>query len=89
MRTFKSGTFMCNPGEPELLRAKLDVEPWEPGLFEWNLNVEPWEPELLGVDPVCGTLRNLVPGFGQLPQTTPKLYWKNPKLIKLLGKKQN
>ena len=24
-------------------------------------------------------------GFGRLPQTTPKLYWKNPKLFKLLG----
>ena len=27
-------------------------------------------------------------GFGQLPQTTPKLYWKNPKPFRLLGKKE-
>ena len=27
-------------------------------------------------------------GFGQLPQTTPKLYWKNPKPFRLLGKNQ-
>ena len=30
-------------------------------------------------------MRNLVLGFGRLPQTAPKLYWKNPKLVKLLG----
>ena len=44
------------------------------------------EPELLRLEPLCGTLGNLVPGLGRLPQTTPKLYWKNPKLFKLLGK---
>ena len=43
------------------------------------------EPELLRMEPVCGTSRNLVQGFGRLPHTTPKLYWKNPKLFKLLG----
>ena len=40
---------------------------------EWNLHF--------------GTSRNLVQGFGRLPQTTPKLYWKNPKPFRLLGKK--
>ena len=42
------------------------------GVFTWGL---------------CGTLGSMVRGFGQLLQTTPKLYWKNPKLFKLLGKK--
>ena len=50
----------------------------------WNLV----EPELFTVEPLCGTSRNLVQGFGRLPQTTPKLYWKNPKLFKLLGNDQ-
>ena len=49
--------------------------------FMWNL-------ETLRVEPLCATLRNLVPGFQLLPQTTPKLYWNNPKLFKLLGKKR-
>ena len=64
------GTFIC--GTWELVR----VEP-----FIWNLGKP--EPlcgtrELLRVEPVCGTLGNLhlygnlVPGFGRLPQTTPK-----------------
>ena len=61
--TCKSGTLMWNLGEPELLR----VEP-----LMWNLG----ELELLRVEPQCETLGNLVPGFGWLPQTTPKLYWK-------------
>ena len=54
-----------------------------------RLRVEPLcgTGELLRVEPSCGTLRILVPGFGRLPQTTPKLYWKNPKLFKLLGNK--
>ena len=34
---------------------------------------------------LCGRSRNLVQGFGRLPQTTPELFWKNPKLFKLLG----
>ena len=34
------------------------------------------------------TLGNLVPGFGRLPQATPKFYWKNPKLFKLLRKNE-
>ena len=49
----------------------------------WNLV----EPQLLRMGPVCGTSRNLVPGFGGLPQTTPKLYWKNPEPFRLLGNK--
>ena len=43
--------------------------------------------EILRMEPLCGTLGNLVPGFRPLPQTTPKLYWRNPKLFKLLGNK--
>ena len=39
---------------------------------EWNLHVETW-----------GTWCEV---SGRLPQTTPKLYWKNRKLFKLLGK---
>ena len=72
--------FIC--GIWELIR----VEP-----FIWNVGKP--EPlcgteEHLRVEPACGTLGNLVPGFERLPQTTPKLYWKNPKLFKLLGKKK-
>ena len=46
----------------------------------WDLG-EPELLRLLRVEPLCGTLKNLVPGFGRLPQTTP-----NPKFFKLLGK---
>ena len=53
------------------------------GTFLWNLG----EPEPLRVEPLCATLGNVFRGFGQLPQSTPKLYWKYPKLFKLLGKK--
>ena len=55
--------------------------------FMWKL-CGPWigEPELLRLEPLCGTLGNLVPGFGRLPQTTAKLYWKNPKLSSCWGK---
>ena len=67
-----------NLGEPELYVEAL----WTPELL--NLG----EPELLRLEPLCGTLGNLVPGFGRLPQTTPKLYWKHPKLFKLLGKNE-
>ena len=55
------------------------------GTFMWNLS----EPELLRMEPLCGTARNFAEpgeGFGRLPQTTPKLYWKNPKPSRLLGK---
>ena len=58
------------------------------GAFLWNLGTficGTWE--LGRVEPLCGTLGNLVPDFGRLPQTTPELYWKNPKLFKLLKKK--
>ena len=56
--------------------------------FMWKLcgSFEPCE--LLRLEPLCGALGNLVPGFGRLPQTTPKLYWKNPKLFKLLRKNE-
>ena len=66
---------------------QLWVEPWS-GSFIWN-RCGPWElrsVEPLYVEPLCGTSRSLVQGFGRLPQTPPKLYWKNPKLFKLLGK---
>ena len=69
----------------------LYVELREPesfcGTFLWNLGTficGTWE--LVREEPLCGTLGYLVPGFGRLPQTTTKLYWKNPKLFKLLGK---
>ena len=74
-----SRTFMTNLfAKPSIILWNLSLEPWN--LYLWNL-------ELLRVEPVCGTLGNLVPGFGRLPQTTPKLYRKNPKLFKLLGEK--
>ena len=64
--------------EPELyVEALWALEPLNLG-----------EPELLRLEPLCGTLGNLVSGFGRLPQTTPQLYWKNPKLFKLLGKNE-
>ena len=69
----KMDSMMRNLVEPEL----LTVEP-----IMWNLV----EPGLLRMEPLCGTSRNLVPGFGRLPQTTPDLYWKNPKPFRLLGK---
>ena len=40
-----------------------------------------------GEEPLWETLKNLVRGFRRMPQTTSKLYWKNPKLFKLLGNK--
>ena len=46
------------------------------------------EPSLRNRFHSFGTSRNLVQGFGRLPQTTPKLYWKNPKPFRLLGKKK-
>ena len=66
---------------------------------EWNLhfgtsrnlsepNVSWMEPSLRNRFHSFGTSRNLVQGFGRLPQTTPKLYWKNPKPFRLLGKKK-
>ena len=59
--------------------------------FMWNLSdpgtFEPWG-TFLSLEPLCGTLGYLVPGFGRLPRTTPKLYWKNPKLFKLWGKNE-
>ena len=69
-------TFMWNLVEPQ----PLTMEPlcgtlWNLTFYEWNLYGEP-----------RGTSRNLVPGFRRLPQATPKLYWKNPKPFRLLGK---
>ena len=49
-------------------------------------NVSWMEPSLRNRFHSFGTSRNLVQGFGRLPQTTPKLYWKNPKPFRLLGK---
>ena len=43
------------------------------------------EPSLRNRFHSFGTSRNLVQGFGRLPQTTPKLYWKNPEPFRLLG----
>ena len=51
----------------------------------WNLV----EPQLLRMEPVCGTSRKLAkPGarFRAAAPNTPKLYWKNPKPFRLLGK---
>ena len=61
------------------------MEPWLRNLSEPNVS---WmEPSLRNRFHSFGTSRNLVQGFGRLPQTTPKLYWKNPKPFRLLGKK--
>ena len=49
-------------------------------------NVSWMEPSLRNRFHSFGTSRNLVQGFGRLPQITPKLYWKNPKPFRLLGK---
>ena len=92
---------MWNLVEPQLLTVEpLCGTLWNLNFQQWNLYVEPcgtstfnsgtfmWnllEPELLRMEPLCGTSRNLVPDFGRLPQTTPKLYWKNPKPFRLLG----
>ena len=62
------------------------MEPWLRNLSEPNVS---WmEPSLRNRFHSFGTSRNLVQGFGRLPQTTPKLYWKNPKPFRLLGKKK-
>ena len=75
------GTFMWNFGESELLRVEpRGIWTFKSGNFMWNLG----EPELFRV--WCGTLKNLVPGFGRLPQTTPKLYWENPSFASCWGK---
>ena len=59
------------------------MEPWLRNLSEPNVS---WmEPSLRNRFHSFGTSRNLVQGFGRLPQTTPKLYWKNPKPFRLLG----
>ena len=68
----------------------LSVEPLCGTLGNLYLYAKPlWNLETLK----CGTSKwNLgEPGatFPLLPQTTPKLYWKNPKLCKLLGKNTN
>ena len=47
------------------------------------------KPELLRLEPLCGTLINLVPGFGRLPHTTAKLYWKNSSFSSCWGKKSH
>ena len=63
------------------------MEPWLRNLSEPNVSwMEPW---LRNRFHSFGTSRNLVQGFGRLPQTTPKLYWKNPKPFRLLGNKTN
>ena len=92
MEPWETWTFMWNRGT---FKSGTCTFMWNRGTFKsetctyrcmWNLG-EPaplWE--LLRVEPSCVTLANLVPGFGRLPQTTPKLYWKNPKLFKLWGK---
>ena len=61
------------------------METWLRNLSEPNVS---WmEPSLRNRFHSFGTPRNLVQGFGRLPQTTPKLYWKNPKPFRLLGNK--
>ena len=67
------------------------------GTFMWNLDVELREPESF-CEAFSGTLEPLFVEPGNfyewnfyvepwdLPQTTPKLYWKIPKFFKLLGK---
>ena len=58
-----SGTFMTNVFAKRLWN--LSLEPWN--LYLWNLGTSK-----------SGTFRKLLPGFGRLPQTTPKqLYWSN------------
>ena len=80
-----SETFMTNIFAKRLCGTFL----WNLGTFvcgTWELvKVEPFIWNLGKPEPLCGT-SGLVPGFWPLPQTTPKLYWKNPKLLKLLGK---
>ena len=49
----------------------------------WNLV----EPELLRMEPVCGTSRNLVQGFGRLPQTTPEALLEEPQAFQAVGEK--
>ena len=62
------------------------MEPWLRNLSEPNVS---WmEPSLQNRFHSFGTSRNLVQGFGRLPQTTPKLYWKNLKPFRLLGNKK-
>ena len=58
---------------------------WLRNLSEPNLS---WmEPSLRNRFHSFGTSRNLVQGFGRLPQTTPKLYWKNPNAFQAVGEK--
>ena len=56
----ESGTFM----EPQKCGTLGNLN------FMWKpcAPIEPWEPELLRLEPLSGTLENLVPGFGRLPQ---------------------
>ena len=64
---------MWNLGKLEPLRETFV----EPGNF--YISVEPH---------LCETLGNLLPGFWALPQTTTKLYWKNPKLFVRWGEQK-
>ena len=59
----------------------------EPSFRNVNLHVEHLEPFKSGN--FMWNLGELGARFPALPQTTPKLYWKNPKLFKLLGKNAN
>ena len=75
--------------EPSLRNlSKPNVSWMEPSLRNLSEpNVSWMEPSLRNRFHSFGTSRNLVQGFGRLPQTTPKLYSKNPKPFRLLGKK--
>ena len=76
--------------EPGLRNLSEPNVSWmEPGLRNLSEpNVSWMEPSLRNRFHSFGTSRNLVQGFGRLPQTTPKLYWKNPQPFRLLGKKK-
>ena len=76
--------------EPSLRNLSEPNVSWmEPSLRNLSEpNVSWMEPSLRNRFHSFGTSRNLVQGFGRLPQTTPKLYWKNPKPFRLLGKKK-
>ena len=68
--------------------SEPNVSWMEPSLRNLSEPSVSWmEPSLRNRFHSFGTSRNLVQGFGRLPQTTPKLYWKNPKPFRLLGKK--
>ena len=92
------GIFICNFYLELLCKTLYETFMWylakpEPlcgtwTFWVWNLYVETlWNLSFLGLEPLCGTLTNLVPGFRPLPQTTPKLDWQDPKIFKLLGNK--